>query len=82
MRFIKTSNTSSLLKQDNKTIEQQMISYLLDMRNQKLSYASLFTRLAALKKFYEMNDVTLNWKKVSSYLGENTKRFKDRAIHH
>ena len=37
------------------------------------------TRLAALKKFYEMNDVILNWKKVSSYLGENTKRFKDRA---
>ena len=80
MRFIKTSNTSSLLKQDNKTIEQQIISYLVDMRrNQKLSYASLFTRLAALRKFYEMNDVILNWKKVSSYLGENTKRFKDRA---
>ena len=26
-----------------------------------------------------MNDVVLNWKKVSNYLGENTKLFKDRA---
>ena len=24
----------------------------------------------ALKKFYEMNDVTLNWKKISEYIGE------------
>lgn len=80
MRFIKTSSFSSLLKQDNKTIEQQIISYLVDMRkNQKLSYALSSTRLAALKKFYEMNDVTLNWKRISNYLGENTKCFKDRA---
>ena len=84
MRFInmniKTSNISSLLKQDNNTIEQQIISYLVDMRaNQKLSYAILSMRLAALRKFYEMNDVVLNWKKIGNYLGENTKLFKDRA---
>lgn len=24
----------------------------------------------ALKKFYEMNDVILNWKKISQYMGE------------
>lgn len=36
-------------------------------------------RLAALRKFYEMNDVVINWKKVTYYLGENTKSFKDRA---
>lgn len=80
MSFTKASNTSSLLKQDNKAAEQQIISYLVDMRkNQKLSHASLSVRLAALKKFYEMNDVLLNWKKLSNYLGENTKVSKDRA---
>ena len=57
----------------------QLISYLIDLRrNQKLSHASLSIRLAALRKFYEMNDVVLNWKKVSNYLGENIKVFKDR----
>jgi integrase len=80
MQFQRVSNISSLLKQDNKAIEQQIISYLVDMRlNQKLSYSILALRLAAVKKFYEMNDVIINWKKVSNYLGENTKLFKDRA---
>jgi integrase len=80
MQYIKTNSVSNLVKQGNKTIEQQLIAYLIDLRrNQKLSYASLSIRLAALRKFYEMNDIVLNWKKVSNYLGENTKVFKDRA---
>ncbi|HEY7079467.1 MAG TPA: site-specific integrase [Nitrososphaeraceae archaeon] len=57
---IKSFNYSSLLKPDNKTIEQQLIAYLVDIRrNQKLSHASSSTRLAALRKFYELNDVVL-----------------------
>jgi integrase len=80
MQYIRANRVSSLVKQDKKTIEQQIISYLVDLRrNQKLSYASLSIRLAALRKFYEMNDVVLNWKKVSNYLGENVKMMKDRA---
>ena len=68
------------MKQDSKIIEQQLITYLVDLRrNQKLSYASLSIRLATLRKFYEMNDVVINWKKVSNYLGENTRVMKDRA---
>ena len=78
MRFINIDNASSLMKQDTKTIEQHLISYLVDQRSQKLSHAVLSMRLAALRKFYEMNDVVLNWKKVSNYLGENIKIMKDR----
>ncbi|HEY7573509.1 MAG TPA: tyrosine-type recombinase/integrase [Nitrososphaeraceae archaeon] len=77
---IKSNNISSLLNQDHRIIEEQIISYLVYLRtDQKLSYSSLALRLAAIRKFYEMNDVMLNWKKVSNYLGENTKLFKDRA---
>jgi integrase len=80
MQYIRASSVSSLVKQDSKNIEQQLIAYLVDLRrNQKLSYASLSLRLAALRKFYEMNDVIINWKKVSNYLGENIKIYKDRA---
>ena len=78
MRFT-NSNVSELLKHDNKAIESQIVKYLLDMRQQKLCRGTLNLRLAALKKFYDMNDVLLNWKKISQYLGEDTKRFKDRA---
>ncbi|HEY7079172.1 MAG TPA: site-specific integrase [Nitrososphaeraceae archaeon] len=68
MRFINIDKASSLINQDTKTIEQQIISYLVDQRiNQKLSYSILSVRLAALRKFYEMNDLVLNWKKVSNY---------------
>jgi integrase len=32
-----------------------------------------------IKQYYQMNDVILNWVKISQYLGENTRKFKDRA---
>ena len=35
-----------------------------------------------LKKFYEMNDVILNWKKISQYMGEYQRVIKDRAYNH
>jgi integrase len=49
------------------------------MRDQKLSYPTKNQRLSALRKFYDMNDVLLNWRKLNQYLGENTRPFKDRA---
>ena len=80
MRYIGANNASELVNQDKKAVEQHLINYLVDLRrNQKLSHASLAIRLHALRKFYEMNDVLLNWKKVSNYLGENVKIMKDRA---
>jgi hypothetical protein len=41
MQYIRARSVSSLVKQDSKNIEQQLIAYLVDLRrNQKLSYAS------------------------------------------
>jgi integrase len=79
MRFLKTDNVASLLKQDTKTLEQQIISYLVSMKEQQLSFSMLNNRLMGIKKYYQMNDVILNWIKISQYLGENTRKFKDRA---
>jgi integrase len=79
MKYSKCDITS-LLRGDTKKLEQQIIEFLIEMRQvQKLSYGILNTRLAALKKFYEMNDIVLNWKKISSYLPENIRVNKDRA---
>ena len=36
-------------------------------------------RAAALKHFYEMNDIILNWKKINRFIGEKTRTVKDRA---
>jgi integrase len=81
MDFHKISDISSLTKQDIKTIEFNIIKYIVDMkqRNPPVSHSLRSTRLAAMKKFYEMNDTILNWKKITQYLGEKTKVVKDRA---
>jgi integrase len=34
---------------------------------------------AALKHFYEMNDIVLNWKKINRFIDEKTRTVKDRA---
>jgi integrase len=35
-------------------------------------------RAAALKHFYEMNDIVLNWKKINRFVGEKMRTVKDR----
>ena len=49
-----------------KRIEEQIIDYLVGNK----SYMGKRMTINALKKFYEMNDVMLNWKKISQYIGE------------
>jgi len=49
-----------------KKIEENIIDYLI----QNKSYMGKRMIINALKKFYEMNDVILNWKKISQYMGE------------
>ena len=41
MRFLKINKISFLLGKDSKTLEQQIISYLVSMREQQLSYSIL-----------------------------------------
>ena len=43
-----------------KRIEEQIIDYLVESK----SYVGKMMTINALKKFYEMNDVILNWKKI------------------
>ena len=61
-----------------KKIEENIIDYLI----QNKSYMGKRMMINALKKFYEMNDVILNWKKISQYMGEYQRVIKDRAYNH
>src|SRR6266498_5590024 len=78
MLYLKINDVSLLVNPETKKIEQQIISYLVDMRRRGLGYSAQNLRLGAVKKFYEMNDIVLNWKKISQYLGEKTRVNKDR----
>ena len=81
MDFYNISNISTLKQQDNKIIEFNLVKYIVDMkqRNPPVSHSLRSSRLGAVKKFYEMNDVILNWKKITQYLGEKTRVVKDCA---
>ena len=37
------------------------------------AYATFSLYVAAINKFYSINDITLNWKKISSFMGEHEK---------
>lgn len=43
-----------------------------------LAYQTRQLAVAAIKYFYEFNDITLNWKKIARFLGKNKKSAEDR----
>lgn len=44
--------------------QDKIITYLMSLRERKLSFNSISTRLNAIYHFYDMNDVSLNKKKI------------------
>lgn len=60
-------------------IESQIIDYIMSLRNNGVSYATIQFLVAPIFTFYQLNDVILNRKKVSRYLGEYKRVVKDGA---
>jgi integrase len=52
--------------------DDNIIRYLLHMKEEGLSYSYRNLAFSAIKHYYFMNDIVLNWKKLSKFLGENT----------
>jgi len=69
MDFCGIDNYENLIGQQN-----QIISYLMLLREKKLSYNSISTRLNAIYHFYDMNDVALNKKIIKWDLPEVSKK--------
>lgn len=57
---------------DSQLVTQYMIEYLASMKAEGLSYSYRNSALFAIKHYYTMNDVILNWPKIAKFLGENT----------
>ena len=71
-----------LLNLNVKTVEEIIIQYVVFMRDRQLSYASIKVRLAAITAFLDLNDVTINHKKLKKFMGEHIKTIKDEAYTH
>ena len=71
LRHYNIQTADQLLELPDK--EPKIIDYIL----QQKGFKSRQLTINALKKFYEMNDVILNWKKITCYLGEEQKLNED-----
>jgi hypothetical protein len=66
-----------------KNIQKNIIDFLIYCKEiHKLSPATIHSYLAAIKRFYDMNDIVLNWKKTKAYQGEFYRIVDDEAYTH
>jgi integrase len=79
MLFRKVSSVEPLLAEDIKQAQSKVIEFINAQRRNGLSWQTCVIRAAALKHFYEMNDITLNWKKINRFIGEKARTIQDRA---
>jgi integrase len=59
-----------LNQQYPRLLESQIIDYIMSLRNSGVSYATIQFLVTPIFTFYQLNDIILNRKKVSRYLGE------------
>lgn len=79
MQFRKIQDCNQLVEEDPKIIQTKLIDYVISLREEnKLNAATIQSRIAAVKKFYDTNDIEIKWKKVNSYIGKGRKSKKDR----
>ncbi len=79
MQFLKVDRITDLLSGDPKMIQARIISFVVEQKEKGLSTSLIQMRLAGIKHFYSMNDITgLNWDKIYSFLGESTRKHKNR----
>ena len=71
-------NEDALISIEVKKIQVMIEDYLLYLRSKNIGHGYCSTTLNALKKFFSMNDITLNWDKLKMMKPEKTVR-KDRA---
>jgi hypothetical protein len=67
-----TKNVDELIRQDPKIIEQQIIDLMISL--QGLSRAIKSLGIAAVVALYSINDITLNRKRLSKFLGPKQTR--------
>lgn len=61
-----------LLEKDPKLIQMDICDFILYLKKDRSSSA-ISVYVGAINKFYAMNDVNLNWKKIRNFMGEHEK---------
>jgi site-specific recombinase XerD len=80
-RYLKLTNVDDLMLHSSnpKLIEEQIKGYIKSLERDGVSYATRKFLIAPIFSFYHLNDVLLNRRRVSRYLGEFNRVVKDSA---
>lgn len=79
MQYLKTKDVDSLLTVgDYIAIQQKVVGFIHEQQKMKLTSQVILMRLIAIKHFYTMNDIVLNWKKINKFVREETIAHEDR----
>ncbi len=87
-KYLKISTNKSLtsldqiLKKDPKVIESEIIEQLVEMKNNGMSFSTLSVHLAAIHSFFSINDISINMKKLSKFIGEQESKYEYRSYTH
>jgi integrase len=78
MQHLGVSNADLLLKSDSKTIQQELIDFIIFLKKDK-SYSAIRNYVSAIIAFYKINDIVLNIDKISRFMPDKRKANKDRS---
>lgn len=72
MRYRNIYSCNLLLQEDPRLIQGYLIDYIIYMREElKIASSTINTRIAAVRKFYDCNDIELRWKKIKKLRGKS-----------
>jgi integrase len=79
MKHLKMTEVDNLLlNQDPRFIESQIIKYIKALKEEGVAYSTMKFLIAPIFTFYQLNNVLLNRRIVSRYLGEFKRVVKDK----
>jgi hypothetical protein len=82
MTFLKVKDPDDLLMLDKKSIEDSLMEFIQWQKEGGVGAGLIRVRMAAIKKFYKRNRVSLDWDLILETIGKPKKLKKDRAYMH
>jgi integrase len=75
LRYRGFNTCEQLLQEDEKIAQAHLVDYVNYMKDEsQLSKYTINNRLAAVKKFYEKNQIELKWRFIKDYIGKGGKK--------
>jgi site-specific recombinase XerD len=82
MTFLKVKDPDDLLMLDKKSMEDSLMEFIQWQKDGGVGSGLIRVRMAAIKKFYKRNRVSLDWDLILETIGKPKKLKKDRAYMH